>query len=238
MSGGMGLARSRRLLRRATRLAAADRVSDALPFALLALDSLRRHAVREPRRREEYVAALQVTSALQLSLADPRAALKTQHLLVAVLEARQDPVGDAGADRLAAALTGRGDTHRLLAGYDAAADDLDRAVSMARSATVRGWALNARGILAKDTGRYDQAAGLYADALRVLRLVLGGDHPDTAAVFHNLAGLEHARGRYVAGEPLARRAVALREQQLRGRLGGGGCRSGRAGRSAGGARQV
>ena len=213
MSGGVGLARSRRLLRRATRLAAADRASDALPFALLALGSFRGHAARDPRRREEYAAALQVTSALQLSLVDLRSALDTQYLFVAVLDTPEDARGDVDPDRLAGALTRRGDTHRLLAEYDAAASDLDRAVTLARSAVVRGWALNARGILAKDTGRYEQAAGLYADALRALRQVLGDEHPDTATLFHNLAGLEHARGRYEAGEPLARRAVALREQR-------------------------
>ena len=43
---------------------------------------------------------------------------------------------------------------------------------------------------------------------------LGPDHPDVAAVYHNLGGLEHARGRYARGEPHARRAVAIREQAL------------------------
>ena len=43
---------------------------------------------------------------------------------------------------------------------------------------------------------------------------LGPDHPEVASIYHNLGGLEHARGRYRRAEPLARRAVAIREQAL------------------------
>lgn len=210
--GRVGLAGSRRLLHRATRLAAAGRMSDAVPLALLALENFRRHAARDARRRDEYVAALRVTSDLQLALADLRAGLDTLHVMVAVLDTREDPRTDLDRDRLAAALTRRGDTVRLSAEYDNAASDLDRAVITARGAAVRAWALNAKGILAKDTGRYDQAAGLYAEALVGLRQVLGDDHPDIATLFHNLAGLEHAKRDFQAGEALARRAVALREK--------------------------
>ena len=39
-------------------------------------------------------------------------------------------------------------------------------------------------------------------------------HPEVAAVYHNLGGLEHARGRYARGEPFARRSVAIREKAL------------------------
>ena len=40
------------------------------------------------------------------------------------------------------------------------------------------------------------------------------EHPDVATLYHNLGGLEHARGRYTRGEPWARRAVAVRERAL------------------------
>jgi hypothetical protein len=44
--------------------------------------------------------------------------------------------------------------------------------------------------------------------------VLGAEHPDVATLYHNLGGLEHARGRYARGEPFACRSVAIREKAL------------------------
>ena len=38
--------------------------------------------------------------------------------------------------------------------------------------------------------------------------------PAMATLYHNLGGLEHARGRYAEGEPYARRSVAIREAAL------------------------
>ena len=42
----------------------------------------------------------------------------------------------------------------------------------------------------------------------------GLEHPLAATLFHNLGGLEHARGRYAEGEPHARRSVEIRERLL------------------------
>src|SRR5438093_125331 len=42
----------------------------------------------------------------------------------------------------------------------------------------------------------------------------GADDVALASVYHNLGGLEHARGNYEAAEPLARRSVELRELAL------------------------
>ena len=47
-----------------------------------------------------------------------------------------------------------------------------------------------------------------------MKKTLGSAHPELATLYHNLGGLEHARGRYARGEPFARRSVALREQAL------------------------
>jgi tetratricopeptide (TPR) repeat protein len=58
---------------------------------------------------------------------------------------------------------------------------------------------NELGVLYKYMGRFDEA-GRHGAVL--------------ATVYHNLGGLEHARGRYAAGEPFARRAVAIRERLL------------------------
>src|SRR5207302_1865868 len=62
------------------------------------------------------------------------------------------------------------------------------------------------GTVYKDAGRYDEAEALYRRALTIAR----PDGVAAASLWHNLAGLDHARGQYAAGEPAARRSVALR----------------------------
>ena len=49
-------------------------------------------------------------------------------------------------------------------------------------------------------------------ARRISERSLGPDHSEVATIYHNLGGLEHARGRYARGEPYARRSVAIREE--------------------------
>lgn len=63
----------------------------------------------------------------------------------------------------------------------------------------------------KYTGRLAEAARLY---LPLLEQTLGPEHPEIAVLYHNLGGLEHARGRFATGEPLARRSVEIRERTL------------------------
>lgn len=67
---------------------------------------------------------------------------------------------------------------------------------------------NALGMVCKFAGWFEQGEALYSRALALT------DEADAASIFHNLGGLEHARGRYSAGEPYARRAVDLRERAL------------------------
>jgi tetratricopeptide (TPR) repeat protein len=71
-------------------------------------------------------------------------------------------------------------------------------------------ALNELGLWCKDVGRYAEAREHYAQALRVLRRTGRTDPHDLAALYHNLGGIEHARGHYARGEVLARRGLALR----------------------------
>ena len=66
----------------------------------------------------------------------------------------------------------------------------------------------------KYAARFDEAEALYQRALAAIEATLGPDHPDTATVWHNLGGIEHARGRHAAGEPYARRSVQIREAAL------------------------
>ncbi|HEV3030602.1 MAG TPA: tetratricopeptide repeat protein [Polyangia bacterium] len=72
--------------------------------------------------------------------------------------------------------------------------------------------LNNLGVLRKYQGRYAEAVLFYKRALPVLKAA--GDRGALATLYHNLGGIEHARGRYAAGEPHARASVVLREAEL------------------------
>ena len=72
---------------------------------------------------------------------------------------------------------------------------------------------NERGRIAKSRGRIAAAARAY---VRARAFFVTRRDPDARAVlFHNLAGLEHARGRFARAERLARRGLAIRTR-LRG----------------------
>jgi tetratricopeptide (TPR) repeat protein len=70
--------------------------------------------------------------------------------------------------------------------------------------------LNERGVLYKYMGQFAAAARLYRRALKLM----GHGHPQLATLYHNLAGLEHSRGRFARGEPIARAGLALRRRTL------------------------
>ncbi|HEY8924387.1 MAG TPA: tetratricopeptide repeat protein [Polyangia bacterium] len=71
-------------------------------------------------------------------------------------------------------------------------------------------ALNGLGVIYKFQGRFADAEAAYQRALRIVEV--DGSVPDPlATLMHNLGGLAHSRGDFAAGEPLARRAVELRE---------------------------
>ena len=76
-------------------------------------------------------------------------------------------------------------------------------------------AWNELGVLYKYMGRFDEAEEAYRRALELAQPA--GSHADDAVLatlYHNLGGLDHARGQYVEGEPYARRGVAIRERLL------------------------
>jgi tetratricopeptide (TPR) repeat protein len=73
--------------------------------------------------------------------------------------------------------------------------------------------LNNLGVLYKDQGRYDEAERLYQRA-RAILVAREEESLDLATLYHNLGGLEHARGRCARGEPLARRGLEIRERAL------------------------
>jgi tetratricopeptide (TPR) repeat protein len=80
----------------------------------------------------------------------------------------------------------------------------------ASSAQIRA-AWNGLGIVYKYEGRLDDAGRAYTEALS-----MGGATPlELADLYHNLGGLEHARGHFAEAEPWARRGLAIR-LRLRG----------------------
>jgi tetratricopeptide (TPR) repeat protein len=75
--------------------------------------------------------------------------------------------------------------------------------------------LTVEGIAAKERGAFDEAARCYAEIARLL-VGLAAPTAHSVALHHNLAGLAHARQRYVEAEAHARRALALRRTGMRG----------------------
>lgn len=74
--------------------------------------------------------------------------------------------------------------------------------------------LNTLGMTCKYRRRFREGAGAYLAALRLARRHLGPDHPARAALWHNVGGLEHERGRFARAEPFARRSVEVRRRAL------------------------
>ena len=56
----------------------------------------------------------------------------------------------------------------------------------------------------KYAGRLIEAEALYWQVLVVLEAALGREHPDVAAVWHNLGGVRHAGGDLTSAERFAR----------------------------------
>lgn len=129
-------------------------------------------------------------------------------LLKAVDESRMRDV------LLAEVLIRLGNTLRLAGKYPEAADALETARTLPNWERLdplnRAAVLNAMGILAKDTGHYEQATRHYAGARDLMTEAPGQNIPVLAGLHHNIAGLFHVQGRYDEAEPEIRTALVLR----------------------------
>jgi tetratricopeptide (TPR) repeat protein len=110
-----------------------------------------------------------------------------------------------------------GNLDRVLGDLDAASAILGRAVAVAEvelgpDHLATAGAYNTLGIVGKFAARFDDAERAYRRALAVYEL--HDDRLGMAAVLHNLAGLEHERGRPDAGIPFGERGLAMREAVL------------------------
>jgi hypothetical protein len=78
------------------------------------------------------------------------------------------------------------------------------------SAGLRVQLLTLRRSQLRDDGHFNQAEAAYRRALHIIEKTAGLEHAVAAALFHNLGGLEHARGRFADGEGYVRRSVEIR----------------------------
>ena len=69
---------------------------------------------------------------------------------------------------------------------------------------------NMRGVTAKHTGRFDDAAAHYARLRAVLDVEPVADEQGLAVLLHNLGGLAHSRGQFAEGLAYAQRGLKLR----------------------------
>lgn len=163
-------------------------------------------------RRLELAVIVSTRAEYACALADHAAAAALFRDVIDLLV--QVPPGPVRDEATVAALLGLGTCRRLSGGFDGARDCLDAARRLTLASpmgpVVEASVANALGILAKDTARYDDAAGLYARALAVLDPDVPAHLDLLAAIHHNIAGLAHVQGRHLDGEAPARRAIALR----------------------------
>src|SRR4026209_1211771 len=73
---------------------------------------------------------------------------------------------------------------------------------------------NDAAVLYKYTGQFNAARRLYLRALRIFKRCFQADPLGLATAYHNIGGLEHARGRYKWAEGFARRSVVIREKAM------------------------
>lgn len=145
-------------------------------------------------------------------------------LLEIPLGEREDGNVDNEVARIAVqALSNLGNLEREAGNWNRAGRILKRAVRMARSKLGQddldtSIALNNLGMWCKFTGRFELGRKCYRRAMTIIRRHCGPQNsrcsPDIASIYHNLGGLEHTAGNFEAGEPFARKSVAIRRRAV------------------------
>lgn len=209
-------ARARRMHLRAGRLWQRGRHSPALDLAQRSLALLETAAGPTSAGADDRVRVLSTLGQFAAELGQHAEAQRWSAEAVAMLRRMPaDPRRDAW---LSAALVGQGNQHRLAGHFGQARRILEEARDLADEVgldpVTRAGPRNALGILAKDTGRYADAAGCYAEVRALLEPAVGSDSPTLASLHHNLAGLAHAQGLFGQAEAPARRALELRRRAV------------------------
>jgi len=110
-----------------------------------------------------------------------------------------------------------GTVHRQKGEYPAGRVVLERAIAIAEQLSDPNeliTALNNLGMLCKFAGWFDRGARSYANAMDIILPITGEEHETVATLYHNIGGLEHARGRYQQAEHPSRRAWEIRRALL------------------------
>ena len=211
------LSRMRRVMLTIDRIA--DVSAESFEAAIAAREAGRfREAVREARRAVE-----------AFTRDDGPRHPDTAHArleLGRALAAAGDPSGQAEMIAAARILTGiRGDRDvatlavhaclvtaaalRAAGDYKAARGFAAKALARATDPSWRATAHNELGVIGKFSGRYAEAERHYRAALPIVRKLYGERSAQMAALWHNLGGLDHARGRFREGERAAKKSVEI-----------------------------
>jgi tetratricopeptide (TPR) repeat protein len=145
---------------------------------------------------------------------DSSAALDHARKACRIMDALEGRCVGSKADAIrVAALGGAGTALRVMGQYGDAEPWLRRAITVAErtvDAQLLAGALNNLAVLFKYTGNFDEGERLYLRALSLAE----ENSAQAATLYHNLGGLDHARGRFESAEPHARRAVEIRARLL------------------------
>ena len=127
--------------------------------------------------------------------------------------------GEAAARIRAKTSSLLGDIRRVQGDYVRAETDLDRALALVtaefgEASEEAADARNNLAVLYKYWGRFADALSLYQEALRTLVAIHGEDSLAASVVLHNIGGVLHSQGDYVAAEEPARKAWEISRQHL------------------------
>ncbi|MEP6861815.1 MAG: tetratricopeptide repeat protein [Deltaproteobacteria bacterium] len=84
-----------------------------------------------------------------------------------------------------------------------------KALARAKDPSWRAAALNELGVIGKFSGKFATAERHYRAALPIVRRLYGARSAQMAVLWHNLGGLDHARGRFREGERAAKKSVEI-----------------------------
>lgn len=193
---------------RAVALCQQGRIAPARRAATRAHDLFARHA---GRAHPDVASTLDTLAMIDIAAGDLPAAIRRLRRAIAILDGY--PRVPVARQLCAQSLERLGDALRRAGRYTTARTVYQRALRASRGAFGAGAvehavALNGFGILCKFGGWFAEGVRAYRRALAIAE---AHDAVDLAvSVLHNLGGIEHARDRFAAAEPYARRGLALR----------------------------
>jgi CHAT domain-containing protein len=200
------------LVRQVQEMAAAGRVSDALPIARQAIELMQRE--RGPDDLE-VGNAINMLAFLHMQLGQYAAA---EPLYKQALGIRERVLGAEHAE-VAATLHALAALYVHLGRYADAEALYHRALGikereLGRDHSDVATTLHNLGVLLAVQGRYAEAEAIYKRVLAIKETTMGAEHPDVGSSLYALAELYVREGRFLAAEPLYKRSLAIKETAL------------------------